>query len=124
MEWDSGAFMKICIGIFFLAFGGGMAYALIRLSSMLERTTKILADVNTEIIPLLTRVKGTLDGVNAELDRVEEITGSMAEMAKTAEQTTTAVQGAVAKSVKKVAGVAAGISRGLSSFLSREERSL
>jgi len=118
MEWDSGAFMKICIGVFFLAFGGGTAYALIRLSSMLRRVTSILTDVNKEITPLLTRVEGTLDGVNSELGKVDQITGSVAGMVKTAESATTAVQGAVTKPIKKVAGLAAGINRGVSSFLS------
>ena len=114
MEWDSGAFMKICIGVFFLAFGGGTAYALIRLSSMLRRVTSILTDVNKEITPLLTRVEGTLDGVNSELGKVDQITGSVAGMVKTAESATTAVQGAVTKPIKKVAGLAAGINRGVS----------
>jgi len=119
MEWDSGAFMKICIGVFFLLFGGGVAYALVRLSSMLHRVTGILTDVNKEITPLLTRVQGTLDGVNSELGKVDQITGSVAGMVKTAENATAAVEKTVSKPIKKVAGLAAGVSRGVSSFLSR-----
>ncbi len=122
MEWDSGAFMKICIGVFFLLFGGGMTYVFFRLASVLSRVTGILGDVNKEITPLLTRVEGTLDGVNSELGKVDQITGSVAEIIKTAEKTTTAVQGAVAKPIQKIGGLAAGVSRGVSSFLSREGR--
>jgi len=118
MEWDAGAFMKIAIGIFFLAFGAGLAYSLFRLASVFRKLTSILADANTQVIPLLTRVESTLDGVNSELGKIDQITGSVAEIVKTAEQTTTAVHGAVAKPVRKVAGLAAGLSEGVSSFLS------
>jgi ABC-type transporter Mla subunit MlaD len=122
MEWDARAIMNICIGVFFLLFGGGMAYAFIRLGSVLGRLTGILADVNKEITPLLTRIEGTLDGVNSELGRVDDITGSVATMVKTAEQTTTAVQEAVAKPIKKVSSLAAAVNRGVSSFFSSEGR--
>lgn len=124
MEWDSGAFMNIAIGVFFLLFGGGLLYVFIRLGSVLGRLTGILTDVNREITPLLTRVEGTLDGVNSELAKVDQITGSVAEMVKTAENATTAVEEAVSKPIKKVAGLASGVGRGLSSLLSGEERSV
>jgi hypothetical protein len=117
MEWDAGAFMRIAIGIFFLAFGAGLAYALFRLSSVFRRLTSILTDANTRVIPLLSRVETTLDGVNAELGKIDQLTGSVAEMVKTAEHTTTAVHNAVAKPAKKAAGIAAGVTEGIASFL-------
>ena len=117
MEWDAQAFMYIAIGVFFLLFGVGLFLALFRLSSTLQRMTGILSDVNTEVIPLLKRVEGTLDGVNSELGKVDEITGSVATIAKHAEDTTTAVRGAVTKPIKKVAGVSAAVSEAVGTFL-------
>jgi len=122
MEWDAGAFMKIAIGIFFLAFGAGLAYALFRLSSVFHRLTSILADANTRVIPLLDRVETTLDGVNSELATIDQLTGSVAEIVRTAEQTTTAVHNAVAKPLRKAAGFAAGVSEGVTSFLTGKGR--
>ena len=122
MEWDAGAIMKIAIGVFFVLFGVGIAFALFRLGTVFKRTSSILADANTQVIPLLTRVGTTLDGVNAELGKVDQITGSVAEIMKTAEQTTTAVHGAIAKPIRKIAGVAAGVSAGVSSFLTRRRK--
>lgn len=116
MEWDAGAIMKIAIGVFFVLFGVGIAYALFRLGAVFQRLSGILADANTRVVPLLTRVEGTLDGVNAELGKVDDITGSVAGIVRTAEQTTTAVHGAVAKPMKMVAGVAAGVNEGVRSF--------
>jgi hypothetical protein len=119
MEWDAGTIMRIAIGFFFVLFGVGVAFALFRLGSVFKRLANILADANTQVIPLLTRVEATLDGVNSELGKVDQITGSVAEIVKTAEATTTAVHGAVAKPIQKVAGLAAGITAGVRSFVSR-----
>jgi len=118
MEWDGGAIMRIAIGVFFILFGVGIAFALFRLATVFKRVSGILADVNTEVLPLLTRVEGTLDGVNAELGKVDDITGSVAEIVRTAEQTTTAVHGAVSRPLRALAGLAAGVSEGVSSFFS------
>ena len=74
MEWDAGAIMRIAIGVFFILFGVGIAFALFRLGTVFKRLSGILSDANTQVIPLLTRVESTLDGVNAELGKVDEIT--------------------------------------------------
>ncbi len=116
MEWDAGAIMRIAIGVFFVLFGVGIAFALFRLATVFKRLSSILADANTQVLPLLSRIEGTLDGVNAELGKVDEITGSVADIVKTAEQTTTAVYGAVAKPMRKISGVTAGVSEGIRSF--------
>jgi uncharacterized protein YoxC len=117
MEWDAQAFMYIAIGVFFLLFGIGLFLALLRLSTTLQRTTSILTDVNTEVIPMLQRVETTLDGVNSELGKIDEITGSVATIAKHAEDTATAVRGAVTTPVKKVAGAGAAVSEAVGTFL-------
>ena len=80
MEWDGGTIMRVAIGFFFVLFGVGVAFALFRLATVFRRLAAILADANTQVIPLLTRVEGTLDGVNAELGKVDQITGSVAEI--------------------------------------------
>jgi len=112
--------MDICIGIFFLLFGAGLLYMFIRLGSVLARVTGILQDVNEEVTPLLTRVEDTLDGVNSELGKVDEITGSVATMVKTAETATTAAESAVSKPIKKVAGYAAAAQKAVGSLFSKE----
>lgn len=114
--------MRIAIGIFFLLFGIGIAYSLFRLSMVINRVNDMLDNVNKEIVPLLTRVEATIDGVNSELDGVDQITESVATMVKVAEQTTVAVQSAVSKPVKLLAGVSAGIKRGFRSFFSDHDK--
>jgi hypothetical protein len=122
MTWDANAIMDLCIGIFFLLFGAGLLYLFLRLARVFDRSTGILTDVNTEVIPLLTRVETTLDRVNEELDQVEEITTSMAKIIKLAEITLTAVHGAMASPIKKVAGLSSAVTEGISSFVSGKRK--
>ena len=122
MEWNANAIMDICIGIFFLLFGVGLLYKFLRLAGVFTRTTGILTDVNTEVIPLLTRVETTLDRVNADLDQVEQITTSLAQIIKVAESTTTAVHGAVATPIKKVASLSAALTEGIASFVAGKRK--
>jgi len=122
MQWDANAIMDICIGIFFLLFGAGLLYMLLRLAGVFGRATNILTDVNTEVIPMLTRVETTLDRVNAELDQVEEITTSMAKIIKIAETTITATYSAMASPIKKMAAFSTAVGEGVSSFVSGKRK--
>ncbi len=122
MEWDAGAIMRIAIGVFFILFGVGLAFALFRLGEVFKRLSGVLSTTDSQIVPLLTRVEGTLDGVNSELDKVDQLTGSVVGIVRTAEQATSAVQSAVSKPVQKVSGLAAGLNAGISSFMSRRKK--
>ena len=64
MVWNANAIMDIAIGVFFVLFGVGLFYMLLRLAGVFTRATNILTGVNTEVVPMLTRVETTLDRVN------------------------------------------------------------
>ena len=106
MEWDGGTIWRIALGVFFLACGVGASYALFRLGYVLKKAGDVLGSVDSQIVPLLTRVETTIDGVNSELDKVDGITGSVAEILKVAEKTTTAVHRAVSAPLRALGGLA------------------
>jgi hypothetical protein len=116
MEWDGGTIWRVALGVFFVLCGAGVAYALFRLGSVFRRLSSILGDANTRVIPLLTRVEATLDGVNSELSKVDQITGSVVEIVKAAEQTTTALHAAVAAPIRGIASLITGVREGIKSF--------
>jgi ABC-type transporter Mla subunit MlaD len=118
MVWDARAFMDIAIGLFFLACGAGVTYALVRLAGLLRETTTMLHDVNGEFVPILTRLQTTVDEVNSELGKIDEITGSVVSVTDTIGNTSSAIQSAIGSPVKKVAGFSAGVGEALSTFLS------
>jgi hypothetical protein len=117
MEWDAGAFMEIAIGVFFLLFGLGVAFALLRLAGVFGQLSVMLHDVNGEVVPILSRLQTTVDEVNSELGKIDEITGSVVTVTETIENTTTAVHSAISNPVKKVAGLSAGVESAISTFL-------
>jgi hypothetical protein len=122
MHWDAGTIMRICIGVFFLAFGAGVAYSLFRMGGMFRRLTNILTDANKEVAPILSRVEATLDGVNAELGKVDQITGSIAQMVSTMEHATSAVERGVSTPLKKAGSLMTGVSEAVTSFFSGRQR--
>jgi uncharacterized protein YoxC len=74
------------------------------------------------VLPLLTRVETTLDGVNSELSKVDQITGSVVEMVKAVEETTTALHKAVAAPLHKIAGLAGGVRESVNSFVAARRK--
>lgn len=117
MEWDAGGFMRIAIGIFFLALAAGLTFALLRLAGVFREVSVMLADMTKEFVPILTRVQTTVDEVNSELGKIDEITGSVVQVTGAIESTTAAVQRAISMPVKKMAGFSAGVGEALSSFI-------
>ncbi len=117
MEWDAAAFMKIAIGLFFLAFAVGLTYALVRLAAVFKEIAAMLGDMTKEFVPILSRLQTTVDEVNSELGKIDEITGSVVHVTGAIQNTTSAVQSAISSPVKKMAGVSAGVSEAVSSFI-------
>lgn len=116
MEWDGGTIWRLALGFLFVACGAGVGYAFFRLGSVLKKAADVLTSVDSQVVPLLTRVETTLDGVNSELGKVEEITGSVAVIVKTAEKTTTAVHKAVSLPLRKLGSLADNVLGGVRSF--------
>jgi uncharacterized protein YoxC len=116
MEWDGGTVWRIALGVFFVLCGAGAGYALFRLGSVLKKASDILSRVDSQMLPLLTRVETTLDEVNSELSKVDQITGSVAEMVKAVEKTTVGLHRVVATPLGKLAGLTAGLRNSLKSF--------
>ena len=117
MVWDGGTIWRIALGVFFVLCGLGVAYALYRAGTALKKLSNILGHVDSRVLPMLTRVEATLDGVNSELTKVDQITGSVAEMVKAAEETTTALRNAVSTPIRKIAGLAGGLRGSVKSFM-------
>lgn len=115
MEWDGGTIWRIALGVFFVLCGAGMGYALFRLGSTLTKVGNILSSVDSQVLPLLTRVETTLDEVNSELNKVDKITGSVAEMLKVIEKTTNAIHNAISTPFRKLGDLASGIRGGAKS---------
>ncbi len=113
---DAGSFMRIAIGVFFVLFGLGLIYMLIRLAGVFGAAGVMVQDVDREMVPILNRLQTTVDEVNQELGSVGSITGNVAAATGALENTTRAVQHTVSSPLKTVAGVTAGLSRAVTTL--------
>src|SRR5665648_1089695 len=77
--------------------------AIFKAAKALERVDKILVDVDENGIPLMQKAGATLDGVNANLGNVDEITKDVAGITDKLDKMATSVEGAVTTPARKAA---------------------
>jgi len=111
--------LRYAAAFFLVAVGIGLIYALVRLGGALGRAEHLLADVDTEVVPLLKQATETLDGVNTELDKIDVVMTSVVDATEKVDQTTRAVESAISVPAKKAAAFGAGISQAVSTFFNR-----
>jgi hypothetical protein len=111
--------LRICLSIFLIIVAIGLAVVFLRLGQLLGRLTDTIKRITEEAIVLLSKAETTMDGVNLELARTDEIMQSAVGATKAAERSAQSVSKAVAVPARKVAGLAAGAREGLATFRAR-----
>lgn len=108
----------IVLSVFLAVVGLTLAYLLLRLSGTAKRLTLLLQGVEASVIPLVTRVQGTVDRVNFQLDKADRVTTSLVDGADAADTAVRAVSMAVTRPVTIISGAAKGVTTGVSTFMS------
>lgn len=116
----SSVVLRYAAAFFFVVVAVASAYALFKAGKALERADKVLDDVDTNAMPLLQKAGTTLDGVNANLGNVDQITQDVASITDKLDNVAGAVEGAVSKPARKAAAFSAGVQSAMSSFMRRE----
>ena len=110
----SAAFFFIIVAIF-------LAYMCFKAAKFLERADKVLADVDENGIPLMRQAGITLDGVNANLGNVDEITKDVAGITDKIDRMAGSMEGAVKAPARKAAAFSAGFQSAVSNFRKRDK---
>ncbi len=111
--------LRYAAAFFLVVVAIGLVIALIRLAQTLNRVDKLVEDTDREMVPLLSRAQVTLDQVNSELGKVDEILASAVNVTNKVDATTNVVQTAVTAPAKKAAAFSAGVTQAVSSFFAR-----
>lgn len=119
MDWTE--ILQASISFFLVVTALALAYLLLKMGGTFSRLNVFLNRLDKEVIPLLTKLQVTLDEVNSQLEKTDDMMGSLVEVTDKVESTTKALQLAVTTPVKKVAGFSAGVSEAVSSFLAHEK---
>ena len=104
------------LAVFLVLLGVGSFWALLRLGNVFGRLCSLISGTERDLLPVVVKAGGTVDRVNAQLDKADTITDSAVSMAESADTAVRAVSYAIAKPVEKVSGAAAGVSHAYSSF--------
>ena len=117
----SSVVLRYAAAFFFVVVAIGMLVALLRTARVLKRVSTLLADLDIEIMPVINKAGTTVDEVNNELARVNEITQVVVNMAQKAESVVGGVENVIAKPARMIAGLVAGLSQAVASFLHFDE---
>jgi uncharacterized protein YoxC len=116
----SSEVLRYAAAFFFVLVAIAIAYALIKAAKTLERVDKVLADVDHEAVPLMRKAGVTLDGVNANLTNVDDITKDVADITDKIDSMANIIEGAVSGPARKAAAFSAGVQTAMSSFMRRD----
>lgn len=120
--WSDVAYAAL--SVFLVAVGLALAYAFIQLGGTLGRVSAFIKGAESELLPVINKVGGTVDRVNGQLDKVDHITDSAVDAVESVDSAVRAVSFAITRPVRKLSGLAAGLSHGASELrASRDWRS-
>jgi uncharacterized protein YoxC len=120
ISWNDLA--DLALAVFLFSIGLSLAYAFIRLGGTLGRVSSFIKGTQEELLPVINKTGGTVDRVNAQLDKVDLVTDSAVDAADSVDTAVRAVSFAIQRPVQLVAGLAAGIAHGLAAL--RVERNV
>jgi hypothetical protein len=117
VEWSD--VLKLALSIFLIATGLGLAYLFLRMAGVFGRLGVSVTRLTDEVVPILNKAQTTVDGVNLELARVDEIMKTAVGATKGAEKTVQTVSSAVTSPVRKLSGFAAGAREAVATLRAR-----
>jgi uncharacterized protein YoxC len=117
VEWSD--VLKLALSIFLIATGLGLSYLFLRMAGVFGRLGVSVTRLTDEVVPILNKTQTTVDGVNLELARVDEIMKTAVGATKGAEKTVQTVSSAVTSPVRKLSGFAAGAREAVATLRAR-----
>jgi hypothetical protein len=109
----------IALAVFLVAVGLGLGYAFLRLGETFGRLSAFIKGTERELLPVISKVGGSVDRVNVQLDKLDQATDSAVDAVDAVDQAVRSVSFAVKTPVQKLAGLAAGVSHGFATLRTR-----
>ncbi|RJQ41824.1 MAG: DUF948 domain-containing protein [Gaiellales bacterium] len=116
MDWT--AILQASLSFFLVLTALALAYLLVRIGGTFSRINDFLKRLDDEVIPLLSKTQVTLDEVNSQLGKVDDMLGTLVNVTNKVETTSRVMQSVVTRPVKKAAGLSAGVSEAVSHLIS------
>ncbi|HKP19403.1 MAG TPA: DUF948 domain-containing protein [Gaiellaceae bacterium] len=114
-------FAYLALGVFLLLAGSAFAYFALRLGGTLGSASSLLEGAERELLPVISKLGGTVDRVNDQLDKVDQITDSAVDAVSSLDTAVRTVTGVVTRPIEKLAGAVTGARHAASSFRARRD---
>ncbi|MER8046287.1 DUF948 domain-containing protein [Streptomyces sp. NPDC094032] len=109
-----GEVAGILVAVFWAILVSFLAVVLVRLAQTLKATTKLVADVTEQAVPLLADASATVRSAQTQLDRVDAIASDVQEVTSNASALSTTVASTFGGPLVKVAAFGYGVRRAMS----------
>jgi uncharacterized protein YoxC len=121
VAFSFGDLAYLALAIFLVAVGIGLGWAFLRLAVTFDRLSSLIRGAEREVLPVINKVGGSVDRVNAQLDKLDTATDSAVDAVVAVDEAVRSVSYAVKTPVQKLAGVSAGVSHGWASLRKRRK---
>lgn len=119
LAFSAGDVAYIALSVFLVAIGLGLGWMFFRLAVTLDRLSSFIRGTERDLLPVITKVGGSVDRVNVQLDKLDQATDSAVDAVDAVDEAVRAVSFAVKRPVQKLAGISAGASHGWASLRTR-----
>jgi uncharacterized protein YoxC len=119
VAFSFGDLADLALAIFLIAAGIGLGWAFLRLAVTFDRLSSLIRGAEREVLPVINKVGGSVDRVNAQLDKLDTATDSAVDAVVAVDEAVRSVSYAVKTPVQKLAGLSAGVSHGWASLRTR-----
>ncbi|MGW6938472.1 DUF948 domain-containing protein [Streptomyces xanthophaeus] len=110
---SGGEVAGILVAVFWAILVSFLAVVLVRLAQVLKATTKLVADVTDQAVPLLADASTTVRSARTQLDRVDAIASDVQEVTSNASALSSTVASAFGGPLVKVAAFGYGVRKAL-----------
>lgn len=119
LAFSYGDLAHLALAVFLISLGICGGWALLRLAVTLDRVSSFIRGTERHVLPVIDKVGGSIDRVNAQLDKMDTATTSAVDAVVAVDEAVRTVSFAVKRPVQKLTGLSAGISHGWSSLKTR-----
>jgi uncharacterized protein YoxC len=109
------------LALFLVVVGLGVGWAFLRLAVTFDSLSSLIRGAEREALPVVNKVGGSVDRVNAQLDKLDQATDSAVDAVVAVDEAVRSVSFAVKTPVKKATGLTAGVTHGWSTLKTRRD---
>ncbi len=121
VAFSSGDAVRYLLAFFLLVVGLGLGWALLALASAFSRLASLIRGVESEAVPVIHKVGGSVDRVNTQLDKLDRATDSALDAVAAVDQAVRTVSLSVKRPVQKVVGLSSGVSHGFATLRAKRD---